>query len=145
MARIVFGCLLTVIGLTYQGVRILRTGQTNPFPDERPGLPLGTARRLQYACIHLFPAAGIAAILATALAKNGASGLGQWLARNLDVIFFASCFSIIGLLQFARPEMMIRRSLRDHPELADQKSVVLIMRLLGIAFVGIAIVMIEGR
>ena len=146
MPRIVFGSLLTAAVLLCQGIYTLRTGQTSLF-FAKPGAqaPSRAIRRFVSAFLYLFPAASIAVILASALARSGVSPLRSWLVENLEVLLSSLCFSVVGLLSFSKPEGMIRWTLRDRRELAGSRLAVMIWRVLGACFVWMAILMLPGR
>jgi hypothetical protein len=146
LAPIVYGWVLVILALTYQGVHILRTGQTDLFfvkPVDGQA-PAGLVRRLSYACIYLFPAGGMTAILVSALAKSGASRLETWLANNFGMLFFSLCCAVVGLLLLLQPARMIRWTIRDRRELADDKSAVLVMRFLGVCSLGMGYMILRG-
>ena|SRR5258707_925909 len=146
LAPIVAYWVLAIVALTYQGVHILRTGHTDLFfvkPVDAHA-PSGMARRLSYASIYLFSAGGMTAILATALTRSGVSRLQTWLANNFDMLFFSLCFAVVGLLLLLQPARMIRWTIRDRPELADNKSAVLVMRFLGVWSLGMGYMMLAG-
>jgi hypothetical protein len=146
LAPIVFGWVLVILALTYQGVRILRTGQTDLslVKPEDGHAPSGMARRVSYACVYLFSAGGMTAILATALARAGASRFQTWLASNFGMLFFSLCFAVAGLLLLLQPAVMIRWMIRDRPGLADDKSAVLVMRFVGVCLLGMGYMMLAG-
>lgn len=144
MALVVFGFVVTACALAYQGIYVLRTGQTTPFfvRPARSHALAGSIPRFAYAVLYLFPVGGIALILATALAKSGTRRLQSWLVGNLGMIFWSMCFSFIGVLLLAQPAKMLRWTIRDNPELAENKSVVVITRLIGTGLLGMGIVML---
>ena len=144
MALLILGWLLTACAFAYQGVYILRTGHTTPFfvKHAHSRAPSALPARLAYALLYLFPVAAITVILATALAKSGVSRVQSWLIGSFGMIFWSLCFSLIGLLLLAQPEKMLRWTVRANPELADNKSVVVITRFIGVGLLGMGLVMI---
>lgn len=144
MALVVFGFVVTACALTCQGIYVLRTGQTTPFfvrPSRSRALS-SAIPRLAYAMLYLFPVGGVAVILAIALAKSGARRLQSWLVGNLGMIFWSMFFLLLGVLLLTQPVKMLRWTIRDNPELAENKSVVVITRLIGTGLLGMGIVML---
>jgi hypothetical protein len=144
MALVIVGWLLTACALAYQGIYILRTGQTMLFfvKSVHSRAPSGVLLRVAYALLYLFPVAAITVILATALAKGGLRRVQSWVIGNLGMIFWSICFLFIGLLLLAQPEKMLRWTIRANPDLADNKSVVVITRCIGVGLLGMGIVML---
>ena len=80
--------------------------------------------------------------LAMALAKSGVGRIQSWLVGNLGMIFWSSCLSFVGLLLLGQPVRMLRWTIRDNPELAENKLVLVITRFIGVGLLGMAIVML---
>ena len=140
MALAIFGWLLAACVFAYQGVYILRTGRTTLFLDKRARAPAGLVTRLRYAIVCLLLAAGIIAILATALARNGVGRVWDWLNGRLGTVVFASFMAITGLRLVVQPENMLRELIRENPELLGHRSTMVIARAVGTVLFGIAAV-----
>jgi hypothetical protein len=52
-------------------------------------------------------------------------------ANRIGMIFRSLCLLVVGLLSLVQPEKMLRRTIRDKPELADDKRAVIILRFIG--------------
>ncbi len=144
MGLVIVGALLVAFFLLYQAIHILFKGQfvlSYPrFAHPRPALrPI---RRVCYALVFVFPVAGIFAILATALSKRGVLGIQTWVTTNFGMLLVSLCLSLVGTLVAVQPERMLRWTIREHPDLAREKSVIRMARLIGIGLVGLGLIIL---
>ena len=56
--------------------------------------------------------------------------MASWIARNFGILFYGLFF---GMLIAVKPEMMLRWTIRDHPDLARNKSAIALSRFIGAA------------
>jgi hypothetical protein len=144
MAFVILMWLMTAGVLFYQGLYVIRTGQTMLFLTKREHRhpPVGSLSRLAYAFVYWFPSVAMFVILATSLKRAGFGPLRAWLGRNSGMLFYALFLGAAGALQIAKPSMMLRWTLRNHPELADDRFALWITRLIGLALLCMAIFML---
>ena len=145
MARVVFGVLLMMSVLLYQGIYVLRTGQTALFGSKVTREPSRGLRKLTYTLLYLVPAVSAGVILGESLARSGLGPLQSWAAENVDAITIALLFSIVGLLSVGMPEAMMRWTLPGRLELVDNSNVVRLWRVLGFGLVWLGVQMLAGR
>jgi hypothetical protein len=96
-----------------------------------------------YAFTYLFPAVGIIMILAMELARAGVMLVRTWIQMNLALLFWSTCFLVVGALLLVRPEQMLRWTVRHAPQIAGDKPVQLVARLIGVGFLAIALMMLK--
>jgi hypothetical protein len=144
MAFVILMWLLIAGVLLFQGMYVIRTGQTMLFltKHEHRHPPAGPLSRVVYALIYWFPSLGMIVILASSLRRAGFSPLKVWLGRNSGMFFLALFLAVGGVLYIAKPAMMLRWTLRRNPELADDRFVIGITRLIGLAILCMAIFML---
>jgi len=58
------------------------------------------------------------------------------------MIFWSLCFVLIGILNLVQPVKMLRWTIRAHPELAENKSVIVITRLIGVGLLCMGVTML---
>ncbi len=143
MALVIVGWLTTACVLLYQGIYTLRTGYITLFfakPEHSRPAP-GQVSRFAYASVYLFPGVAAIAILVIAVSRAGLTRPADWVIGNFGTLLWPICAIVVGVPTLLRPEQMLRRTLRDKPELADNSFVVLITRFIaaGFLFVGFTI------
>lgn len=145
MGLVIVGALLIACVLLYQAICTFRTGRLILFPVKfaHPGANSRILHRACLALIYLFPAMAIIAILTTALSKWGVLGIQTWAMRNFSMLFWSLCLSLIGMLLVTQPEKMLRWTIRDNPDIAHNKSAVVITRFIGIGLVGLGLTIIR--
>jgi hypothetical protein len=136
MALVIVGWLTTACVLLYQGIYTLRTGYITLFfaKPEHSRPASGPVSRFAYAFVYLFPGVAAIVILVIALTRAGLSRPADWSIENFGTLFWPVCAIAIGVPSLLRPEQILRRTLRDNPELADNSFVVLITRFIGAGF-----------
>jgi hypothetical protein len=78
-----------------------------------------------------------------ALSKWGVLDIQTWARRNFSMLFWSLCLSLIGMLLVIQPEKMLRWTIRDNPDIAHNKSAVIITRFIGIGLVGLGLTIIR--
>ena len=141
MAIIVAIWILLVIALVAQEIYVVRSGQTMLLLVKRQHRhpPVSAGQRLAYAFVYLFPGFAMTVVLITAMKTAGLGAVREWFEHNSDDLFFLVVFAVVGVLNLACPTKMLRWTLRRNPELADNKTVVLITRLIGLGFIVFAL------
>jgi hypothetical protein len=127
-----------------QGVYILRTGQTAPPVGSREHLrpPISFTNRLFFASVYLFSSAAMALILGMALRRKGFAPVRAWLVDNSGMLSYMVPLAFGGLLICARPASMVAWTLRNNPELADDRKVLITTRLIGLGILLLALFII---
>jgi hypothetical protein len=148
MAFIVTATLLIAYVLVHQAIYILRTGQITWFFLKnivRLHEPLRRWSKVRYAILYLLMAGAIAIIWIKPFVKANSNRVLPWMkTANRGSLFVAVFFLVSGFLWLMWPKKMIRWTIRTHPGLADEKSIVLIGRILGILMIGFALVVLAN-
>jgi hypothetical protein len=82
----------------------------------------------------------IAVILAVALKKAGVKRVQIWVMGNFGMIFWSLYFLLMGFLFAVQPEKMMRWMMRANPQLVDNRSIVIVARLVGVGLMGMGLV-----
>lgn len=145
MGLVIVGALLAAFFLLYQAIHILFKGQfILSYPMSARSQPaLQPLRRVCYALVFVFPVAVIFAILATALSKRGVLGIQTWITTNFGMLLVSLCLSLVGTLIAVQPERMLRWTIREYPDLAREKSVIRMARLIGMGLVGLGLIILQ--
>jgi hypothetical protein len=141
MAFVILMWLVVAGFLLIQAVYVIRTGQTMPFlvKSEHRHPPVGQLSRLGHAFAYLFPSIGILLILAVELRRAGSGRVRTWFGENFGLLFFMLLLATCGALYLALPAKMLRWTLRNNPELAENKAVLITMRLVGLGILLVAL------
>jgi hypothetical protein len=134
---VILGSLIMACACAYQAIYTVRTGQVVWFvgpPAASPPLPW-LWPRIAYALVYLIPSAGIFAILARSAIRGGLSRIEVFVAMNLGDLVASLLFMVPGLLLVLQPAKMLRWTVRTNPELAEDKSVLLMTRCIGVGFI----------
>lgn len=135
MLLVILGWIAVATVLIWQGVHILRRRRSAWFfggRHARGGLPLGRGRTIAYALIHFVPGAAMLFVLATELsAPRTRTLLAAKLEENVGSLFFLLCLAAFGLWALVWPGNALRSTIREHPELAEDKRALLVDRLIG--------------
>ena len=147
MALVIAGWLATGAILIYQGVYTLFSGRVTLFfaRSAQVRAAPGPFSRVAYAFIYLFPGVGAMVILAGALAKSGIARAEEWMLDNFGLLLGSSLLALVGLLHLLGPKKMLRWTIRTHPDLADNSTVVVITRLVGAGLLLIGLIMLSMR
>jgi len=142
MALVIVGGLVTACALAYQAFYTLRTGHTMLFllKPARTHAPSRATLRIAYTLLYLSPAVAIAVILAVALKKAGVKRVQIWVMGNFGMIFWSLYFLLMGFLFAVQPEKMMRWMMRANPQLVDNRSIVIVARLVGVGLMGMGLV-----
>ena len=121
----------------YQGIYTLRTGFSTWFFHTTPmaRVPLGPLLRTWYGLVYLFPSTAMMVILATELKRVGVAPVWDWITRNLGMLYWSLGFMVVGFLLLVRPDKTLRWTLGSNPGVTENKSVQLIARVIGVAFI----------
>ncbi len=140
-ARVFVSWILGIIVLLCQAIYTFRTGQTRWFFARPPrSNPLSwEPRRNAYGLVYLISAVGMMVALMTELIQVGIEPVFNWVIRNFAMFLWSLCFLLIGLQLLIQPEKMLRRTIRDNPELADYKSTMIIARFIGVGLFGMGL------
>jgi hypothetical protein len=144
MAFVIIICLIVMYAFVNQAIYILRTGQITWFFGKSVYLhtPLKLWRKIYYAIIHLLPASAIVVIWMMALIKADKTRVLAWMRDHLGTLLFALFFLVYGFLYLVWPDRMLRWNIRTHPEIADNKSVIVIARIIAVFMIGSGLVIL---
>ena len=126
--------LIVGVLLLLQGIYTLRTGRVTPFFTK----PIysrsarGLVGRFGYSFVYLFPGVAALVIIARVVCRQGIEHAETWIVANLGMALGASVFVVLGLLHLFEPERMLRWTVRTHPELSRNGTVVLTTRVVGL-------------
>lgn len=141
MAFVILMWLVVAGFLVIQAVYVIRTGQTMLFmvkPEHRHP-PVGPLSRFCYAFAYLFPSIGVMLILGAQLRRKGLGPVKAWVGENFGSLFYVLVLAAGGALYLAVPAKMLRWTLRNSPGLAENKSVLITMRLVGLGILLVAL------
>lgn len=123
-----------------QGVHIIRTGQVTLFlakPEHRPPARSALVRSAA-AFLYLAASVGLTAILARKIEQVGLGPLRAWLHSIFGMLLWSFVLAAIGILHLLQPAKMLRWTIRFNPGLADNRSVVITTRLIGLGVLCVA-------
>jgi len=67
---------------------------------------------------------------------------GIWPDKS-GMIYYSVLLGIVGVLFAAQPARMLRWTIRNHPELADNQGVLIIARLIGVGLLAMTLFIVE--
>ena len=140
-----FVVLMWLAGATFffiQGVYIIRTGRVSLLfaKPEYQYSPRSVFVRLGYACFYLAISIAMLAILANQMERIGVSPLKKWLDENFGMLFWCLFLAVGGILYLVQPSKMIRWTIRSNdPTLANNRSMIITVRLIGLGILGVAL------
>jgi hypothetical protein len=131
-----FVIALWLVGIGFflaQGIYVIRSGQTTLFVlKTQHRAPIGVVQRGAYAVMYLLPALGMAGVLAAAIRKSGFEPVRKWLNENSGMLIYILLLGACGAWSLAQPASMLRWTMRTNPELADNRALLLTIRLVGL-------------
>lgn len=142
-----FVVLMWLVGATFffiQGVYIIRTGRVSWVfaKPEYQYSPRSVFVRLGYACFYLAISIAMLVILANQIEHIGVSPLKKWLDENFGMLFWCVFLAVGGILYLVQPSKMIRWTIRSNATLADNRSVIITVRLIGLGILAVALAML---
>jgi len=143
-ALIVVAWISGALVLIVQGFYIVLSGKTVWFfAGAGHYRRVSRAGRLGYAIVYFFPGVGAILILATLLKEAGVSRFMQWMHQNGAILFAELLLAAGAVMYLVRPAKMIGWTMRDYPELADNRGALITARLIGLVVLILALLMIS--